>query len=160
MEVISGETLIREGNILLDVEFEDFSDMILSVGNKLMKEGFVKDSYAQAVIEREKTYPTGLDTVCLPVGIPHTDRDHVLESVVTIIRPKKAILFKDMGTGKEDIYAEFIFLLAIKEGKEQVKVLSKLMRIFADEIILLSLKKAKNKQEIKTILIDVLHKGE
>lgn len=156
MVEITASQLIRKENVILGRDYDDFESMILSVSELLIHDGFVYESYPNAVIAREKIYPTGLKTICMQVGIPHTDREHVKQSVVTIIRPLNPICFKEMGLGVDNVDAEMIFLLAIKESKAQMSVLSKLMGVFCDESVLMSLKNAHSEDEIVEILENVL----
>lgn len=153
----TGENLVRIENIILDEEYKDFEDMVRTVGSFLVEEGFVHDTWPQAVIDREKKYPTGLETVCLSVGIPHTDREHVKHSIVTVIRPKRPVKFTDMGTGTGEIEAEYVFMLAIKEGEGQLAVLSRLMGIFSNEEILRKLKHSTSREEIAETMISLLN---
>lgn len=153
---VTANQLIRKKNVILGRDYENFEAMIRDVSEMLIQEGFVYESYPNAVIAREKIYPTGLKTICMQVGIPHTDREHVKESVVTIIRPLKPVKFTEMGLGIDTVEAEMIFLLAIKESKAQVSILSKLMGVFCDEAALISLKNAITEEEIVKILEDVL----
>ena len=48
---------------------------------KLYEEGLVKESFYEGCVEREKQFPTGLDTP-VPVAIPHTDSVHVISPAV------------------------------------------------------------------------------
>ena len=58
--------------IFMNVDAQNDSDIISLLGNKMLEKGYVKDTYVDAVIERESILPTGLDIGDLCVAIPHT----------------------------------------------------------------------------------------
>ena len=47
--------------IVPDLEAETWEDVMKSLGQKLIDEGYTKESYIDALITREKDFPTGLD---------------------------------------------------------------------------------------------------
>ena len=59
--------------ILLDVEAENQFNLLEKVADNLHQLGYVKDTYKNAVIEREKVFATGLPTLMGGVAIAHTD---------------------------------------------------------------------------------------
>ncbi len=71
---------IHEDIILLGVDATDREDAIRQLGKVMFDKGYVKDTYVDAVITREKSFPTGLPTEEVKVAIPHTDTTHVNSS--------------------------------------------------------------------------------
>ena len=63
--------------ILRNVEAKNAEDAIRQVGQRFFDAGFVKDTYIDAVLAREVTYPTGLQLAEIGVAMPHTDPQHV-----------------------------------------------------------------------------------
>lgn len=63
--------------ILRDVEAANAEEAIRKVGQRFYDEGFVKDTYIDAVVAREKNYATGLQLADIAVAMPHTDPQHV-----------------------------------------------------------------------------------
>ena len=47
--------------ILPHMKAADYEDVMRQVGSTLIREGYAKDTYVQALIDRECDYPTGLD---------------------------------------------------------------------------------------------------
>ena len=72
--------------VLLNCEFTTAEEVINAIGSKLFEAGFVKASFVDAAIEREKNIPTGL-----PLGgginaaIPHTEIEHVIKPTLGIM---------------------------------------------------------------------------
>ena len=63
--------------IAVDVQAETSEEAIRKVGQIFLDNGFVKDTYIDAVVAREKVYPTGLQLADMGVAMPHTDPPHV-----------------------------------------------------------------------------------
>lgn len=144
--------LINKDLIFLDFEAKDKLDLLSKLSKILFDKGYVKETFYEGLINREKVFPTGLVTEGPGVAIPHTDSKHVKKAVMLVAKLKKPVIFKEMADGINDVPAELIFMLAIDNPNEQVMTLSKLMGIFSSKQILNSLKNASDKEEIFSIL--------
>ena len=101
---------------------ETWEDAISLTYLKLMKEGYVKETFLKACIDREKEFPTGLPTE-IPIAIPHTFAHHVVATAICVLKPDKPVRFASMENPEDTINAEFIFNLALKNEGDQVKML-------------------------------------
>ena len=81
--------------VILDVEVQDNFDALGLIADNFRRLGFVKASYKDAVIAREKVFATGLPTVNENVGvaIPHTDIEHVHTAAISFTRLKEPVEF-------------------------------------------------------------------
>jgi PTS system galactitol-specific IIA component len=149
-------SLINKELVLLDIEANDKVDLLTKLSSILKEKGYVKKSYVNAVVEREKVFPTGLITESGGVAIPHTDAEHVEKSTILFAKLKKPVTFKEMGNNKNDVSAEMVFMLAISDPSKQAPTLSKLMSIFVNKSLLLKLKNSKDSKEIVDILVQLL----
>lgn len=156
MEVEKVMELFDSNLILFDVEVEDKEQLLKMLTAKLINKGYVKESFTNAVIEREKSFPTGLPTAGVKVALPHTRPEHVLKACILVANLKKPIIFKDMGSGVKDINAEMVFLLAVADPNSQIVVLKKMMEIFAKEEALKKLKRSTNPEDLLKILREEL----
>ncbi|CAA7600890.1 Phosphoenolpyruvate-dependent sugar phosphotransferase system, EIIA 2 [Acididesulfobacillus acetoxydans] len=152
METDANYTLLQPELIFSHVTASNQEDLLMDLSSKLLSKGYVKDSFADAVIARERTFPTGLFTNGVPVAIPHTDAIHVLKPGILIANLDKPIIFKEMGNGVNDVSAELIFLLAIDKPENQIDVLKKVMNILCKSEILFKIKKAQDISETLEIL--------
>lgn len=59
-------------------------DIIRTLANPLINDGMVVSDFADHVIEREKSFPTGLAVEPVGVAIPHTDHQHVRQNAISI----------------------------------------------------------------------------
>lgn len=129
-------SLLHKDLVFIDYEAKNREDLLSNLCKILMDKGYVKESFLNGILEREKTFPTGLITEGVQVAIPHTDAKHVNHSAILIVKLKKPIIFKEMGGSTEDVKVSLVFMLAIKNPQQQIETLSKLMQIFSDGEIL------------------------
>lgn len=138
--------------ILFNVEAENAEELLVQLAAKLFRAGYVKDTFARALVDREKAFPTGLPTVGVKVALPHTYAIHVLKPVILVASLKRPLAFKEMGNGINDVMAELVFVLAITNPKNEVQLLRKLMDIFTKEDVLLELKASSDAETTLDIL--------
>jgi len=128
--------------ILRQVKAKDAEEAIRKVGKVFFEAGYVKDSYIEAVVAREKKFPTGLQLENIAIAMPHTDPQHVNKAAVCIAQLEKPVTFVHMG--EEDIYveAEMLFMMAIEDPDQQVELLSKVLNVFQTADIVKAFKNA------------------
>lgn len=141
--------------VLVDVEEADDVAVLARLSNLLYERGYVKETYRQAIQNREKQYPTGLPTETVGVAIPHTDAEHVNEEAIAIGILKKPVAFRLMGNMDEKIPVSLVFMLALKEPKMQLDMLQRLIALFQEKELLVGLQSVKNPQEV----VDLLKNG-
>ena len=73
-------------------------DVLRATAAELFAEGYVKESYSDAIIEREKKYPTGLPTGEICVAIPHTDPEHVNDAAICLSILEKPVISNLFGS--------------------------------------------------------------
>ncbi len=101
------------------------SDVLLDLSNYAFENDMVYESHASALIDRENLYPTGIMT-SIGVAIPHAEIEHTKNSGIIIARLEKPVLFKEMVT-KEKIEVEVLFMLLVKETKDHMQLLEKVV---------------------------------
>ena len=121
---------------------------------------FVKETYIDAVINRERMYSTGLPTKGISVAIPHTDSSHVEKSAVAVAVLDKPVKFGLMGgEDNKEIDAKIVFLLAISDPKAQIELLKKLMKLFQNIEMLEKIASANSEEKIYDYLTRALKNG-
>ena len=132
---------------------ETDKEMLLSkMSDVLYEHGFVKASYQEAVIEREKNFPTGLPTAGISVAIPHTDSDHVEKEGFLVGVLERPVTFEIMASNQEYVDVELVFMLAIKEPEQQLVMLQRLIALCQDEKNLQLLKQGQQIDEVELLL--------
>lgn len=127
-------SLFKPELVLLDFEADDRADLFKKLGTRLDSLGYIKDTWFDAIMDREAKYPTGLACQAINVAIPHVDPEHIAKPYIAVIKPKAPVVFDAMAGMGDPVPAELIVnlgLLAHAEG--QVAVLQALMGVFMDE---------------------------
>jgi PTS system galactitol-specific IIA component len=150
------EPLLYEDLIFLNYKAKDREELLQNLSEILKEKGFVKESYMEGILTREKNYPTGLNTNGVKVAMPHADASHVVKPAILVAKLESPIIFKEMGNGIHDVEARLIFMLAIKNPDLHVTTLSKLMSIFSDKDKLISIFASTTKKEVMSQIKQVL----
>jgi PTS system galactitol-specific IIA component len=145
------DMVIDENLVELNVVAQEKEEIIHLLSSKLEKSGFVEEGFEQAVIAREKAYPTGLPTK-IPVALCHVEAEYVKRTTMSLAVLSNSVQFHDMGDPENVLDVEIVFLLTILDPKQQVIYLRRLMELFKDDT-LLNLKAASSKQEVVSILL-------
>jgi PTS system galactitol-specific IIA component len=116
--------------------------------------GFVEPGFTDAVISREKQYPTGLPTK-IPVALCHVEAEFVKETALAVATLESPVSFNNMGDPKSELQVKLVFLLTIVDPKKQVQYLRKMMGLFKDET-LSYLEKAQSKKDVISLLKNLL----
>ncbi|MEI4789564.1 PTS sugar transporter subunit IIA [Bacillus sp. FJAT-53060] len=138
--------------IQLQYEASSREEVTASLAKRLEAGGYIKSSFLPAVLEREKTYPTGLPLATFGVAIPHTDPEHVNHPAISVATLKESVIFHKMGNPDETVEAKIVFVLAITEPSKQLVMLEKLMTFFRKEEIMTKLSHLTSYEEAVELL--------
>lgn len=123
--------------VISDVEknadVNTWEEAITLAALKLYEKGYVKKEFGENCVKRELVYPTGLETG-FSVAIPHTEAEFVNETAVSVLRLKEPIMFHNMEDPEKMVAVHYVFNLAIKEKKNQVVFLSKIIKLVQDSV--------------------------
>ncbi|COO53424.1 PTS system transporter subunit IIA [Streptococcus pneumoniae] len=95
----------------------------------------VTPTYREALITREKSFPTGLDMEFLGknlpnVAIPHTDIVHNLAEKVVVVRLEKPVTFHNMIAPDKEVEVSLLFFIINNSSSSQTNILAQLMDFF------------------------------
>jgi len=142
---------IPEAAILVGLAAKDDEAVIRRLSERLYEMGYVKATFADAVVARERSFPTGLPTP-IPVAIPHADPDHCNRPAIAVAVLSKPIPFGEMGAENSTLSVDLVFLLALDRSESQVEWLRKLVDLFSDVDLVQSLRTAGDAAEIASCL--------
>jgi PTS system galactitol-specific IIA component len=80
----SDNSMLNSELVKVGLEAADREAAICFLAALLERGGYVNKSYQAAVLERERTFLTGLPTGEINVAIPHADAVHVLQSAIAV----------------------------------------------------------------------------
>ena len=135
-----------------DMEVLDFA------ADYLYENGYVHESFREALKERERTYPTGLPTTPYGVAIPHTFPEHVKKEAVLTITLEKPVPFREMGAITDsfvDICCLFVLLLV--EEQKQINMLPKLMKLIQDADTIAAIVQSQSQDEVSKLISGYLN---
>lgn len=140
----------------LDKYYSNAAGFFSSIFSLLKQKGYVRDSFFAAIIEREKTYPTGLPTLPVAIALPHTDPQHVIKPFICVTRLTQPVPWHEMGNNDHILYVHFIVLLGFVDHSSHLTALQKLMDCLADEEMVQELREIKNVDDFLCSLISGL----
>ncbi len=144
--------LLDERLISIKPEVETAEDCIRLAGELFEEYGYVNAGYADAVINREKEYPTGLPGKTLNIAIPHTNNKLVNKPAVGIVIPPEPVKFAMMGNPDNILECSVIIPLVVKDSHQQIEMLKKMMKIIQDSELLEKIRNSEDKSEIIELL--------
>ena len=140
--------------VFLDADFSSRDDLFHTMGSWLKDNGYVNEDYREAVCRREEEFPTGLKVPGHQLAIPHTDSEYIEKPGLVFVRPKNPLAFQEMCSG-DPVDAEMIFLLLVKDKKDQMPLLSGLMARFGDGELMDRLSRETDPEVIADLLTTV-----
>lgn len=144
---------IDPGAVVLGVEKETSEDVIRLLAEKLKADGYVKDSFADAVVKREASMPTGLPLGRdVNVAVPHTDPEHVIKPGIALATLKKPVTFANMEDPDEAVPVGVVFLMALNDKDRQIEMLQKIMETIQSEEAIAGLMRAVSVDEVAAVL--------
>ncbi|MBC8060378.1 MAG: PTS sugar transporter subunit IIA [Clostridiaceae bacterium] len=115
------QNILLEKNIILNLKPMAKEEAITMAGNLLVENGYVKESYVEGMVEREKVYDTYLGN---GIAIPHgasSYKKEIIKSGIVVLQFKEAINYGEKKVhlvigiaGIEDEHIEILSKIAIK----------------------------------------------
>ncbi len=137
----------------LGMDAENATEVIRNIGGKLMHAGYVRESFTNAVLEREKTIPTGLPLSGKHnAAIPHTDVEHVIKPGIGLATLRKPVLFRNMVSPEEAVEVQLVFVLALEQPKSQIEMLQEVAQVLQNAGVVNALMEAKNLYQVREAL--------
>ena len=144
---------LNEQSILIGLDADNSEQVIRELGEKLRIQGFVKDNFVEAALEREANMPTGL-----PLGgdynaaIPHVDIEYVNQSALGLATLKNEVVFYNMVEADEEVPCRLVIMLALDQPKSQIEMLQSVAAVLQNSEIIKGLVEAGSTEEVLSIL--------
>lgn len=139
--------------IFANLKLEKAKDVIEFLGEALVKHGYAKNGFTTAILEREKKFPTGLDTP-VPIAIPHLDTSFTLKSGFAFATLEKPVLFSQMGEPNKKVEVRIVLMPTLTQKNEDNVIFYDLLRKFRDVKTAYKLLTCRNVEEIKKVLTE------
>jgi PTS system galactitol-specific IIA component len=129
-------TLLNPKCVLLNCNYTQAEEVITAIGMRLFEEGYVRDTFIQAAIDREKQLPTGLPLAGdINAAIPHTEIEHVIKPALGMAILKTPVVFQNMVSPEETVPVRLVFLLALEKPKAQIEMLQEVASVLQNSVL-------------------------
>lgn len=136
-------SILSESNILLGLESESKEDAITRAGKLLVKGGYVKEGYIDAMHERERVVTTYIGMgVAIPHGIGEAKKE-IEKSGVVVLQYPNGVKFGDE--------LAYLVIGIAGAGDEHLEILSNIATSLEDPNLVEKLNNTKNKQDILNV---------
>lgn len=119
----------------------DRRELLQKLAQIAFEKGWVKEGFAQALLEREEKYPTGIHAQGSGIAIPHADAEWTLVPGMVVAILDQPVVFEPMGGQGGEVQARLVFLLLISDPDDHVAFLSALADFISDAEKLQQLRK-------------------
>ena len=133
MTASADTSLFKPELVFFDFEATTRDEFFSELGRRLDAQGYLKETWYEAVTARERAYPTGLQTPTLAIAIPHTDPQYLKRPYIAVVKPRRPIEFEAMAGIGDPVEASLIINLGVLRDGGQVEVLQTLMNVFMDD---------------------------
>ena len=143
--------LVLRDYILDDLQAGSREEALEQMANFLVDKGNCKPSFVEGILHRESIHPSGLPMPGPKIAIPHTDAEHVNESVILFARLAEPVTFLSMGSPDDELEIRMISMFALKEKKRIGDMLETLINVYQDESVLQAILEAPDAADIHSI---------
>ena len=148
---MSGNDPVFEGFFAKSVTRDE---LLQEMADHLLKKGFVKEGYAEAVLARENKFPTGIPCEPISVAIPHCDRGFVNDTAVLVAKLAQPVTFNRIDDPDETVDVDLAFMLAVNSDEGQLEMLSKIMDLIQNEELVKGVLGAVSPEEISRLALE------
>lgn len=148
---MSFQAKLIPGFFASNMQVDNFEEAIRGIAESAQSLGLVKRTWLDALLLREKEFPTGLPTT-IPVAIPHTDSAHVNVDGFGFFRLVKPVEFGEMGSIDGLVSVSMVFPLLITDPKNQVELLTSVIERLQAPGLLEELMEAETDELVMKIL--------
>ena len=142
--------------VLMLTGMENDEQVLSAVADAMCEIGLVKDTYKQAILDREKEFPTGLNTGGCNIAIPHADVTHVNEASICVGILEEPVMFHAMDEPDDLIPVKMVIMLALKEAHSHLDMLQKVVELIQDQALVKQIVETKEKDTVCQLLKEKL----
>lgn len=148
-------------DLVFCLQAKNQTDLFEQVASLLEERQIVTPTYRSALIEREKSFPTGLDMEFLGkdlpnVAIPHTDIIHNLTENVVVVRLDQPVTFHNMIAPDKEVQVSLLFFIINNSSSSQTNILAQLMDFFTSNGNLEALSKLDSEDKLYQYITEAI----
>jgi len=148
--------LLDKKLVLFHQDCETREEAITKLATEFMNSGVAKETYLEGLLKREAEFPTGLyeEGMFCGVAMPHTFAEHVNEKQIGFMSLNKPVKWRYMGDIEREIEISCVFMLALKDGHDQLTMLRSLMGLFVNNDAMEKLQKVNTYEELLEVVTE------
>lgn len=148
---------ISERCVELRLPSTDREEVLRHLTGLLARQGYVDPAYAEKILEREASCPTGLPFPHMTIALPHGDPSFVSQAAVAVGRCSGPTTFFSMEDPDQSLEVDMVVLLAVKDPDDHLAVLNNLMEMFTQPEVCQELRAAQSEAQICEIFRRMLY---
>jgi PTS system galactitol-specific IIA component len=126
---------LKREHFYFNQHFDSKEALFEEVSKQLLIEGYVKNGYLDALVSREKKFPTGIESA-INLAIPHAEPEEVNQNTFVIVTLAKPLHFASMMEPEKLLEVPLVILLVLNDGKDQIAFLQRITDLAGNNLIL------------------------
>jgi len=119
-------------DVLHGLEVASDEEALRRLGGEAVARGWAREGYVEALLKREKEYPTGIAAAAARVALAHADPEWVVEPGLLAAALAVPVSFRRMEDPLQTIDVDTIFLMLIDKPEEHLTMLRQLVGLVQD----------------------------
>lgn len=119
-----------------------------ALANHLVELGYAKNSFPQAIAEREESFPTGLQIGEFNAAMPHCDPENVNQAAICVGVIKNPVNWKRMDDPDETCKVSLVTMLALTEAHSHLEMLQRVVALIQDQELMGKIASAGSPKEV------------
>lgn len=128
------------------------TEVLTQMCEHLCGKGIVKDTYCEAILEREKNFPTGLNTHGINVAIPHADVSHVNKASLCVAVLNPTVDFHAMDEPEDAVAVSLVIMLVLTEPHGHLEMLQKIVGLIQNQEDVKKIITAEDKGAVEAVI--------
>ncbi len=147
-------------SLILNIEDAKSSSEVLSrMCDYLYKKGMVKETYEKAILDRETSFPTGLNTGGINIAIPHCDVCNVNEAAICVGILKPDVDFRTMDEPDNTVPVSLVIMLVLTEPHGHLEMLQRIVELIQNQEDVRKIVTSQDKNQVAAIIEQYLLKA-
>lgn len=131
---------VHDELVFREKEYNDYADLLSQIMETLVSKNYVEGEFEEALLEREKDFPTGLQLDGYAVAIPHGGSQYVKQDFISLVTLKNPITMNRMDDPQETLEVDVLFVIGFANSETHLQCLKELMALIQDPKAIESLK--------------------
>jgi galactitol PTS system EIIA component len=143
---------IYDDLVFLNKEYKDYEDLLFHITETLVSKNYAEKEFKEALIIREKEFPTGLQLDGYAVAIPHGGSQYVKQDFISVVTLRNPIFMNRMDDPEESLAIDILFILGFSGSETHLEGLKELMGVIQNPKVIEELKKGTSILSISEII--------